>query len=324
MKINHMNRSNKYPKRILTINKNNHTGRMNNVHRVVACIVFAILWMKPSSIMAQKICYSVEDSLRVMQLFDKAVSKNKADSIDVGATMLFFGREIMNMNIPYVGHTLELFDKEQLIVNLREMDCTTFTENVVALTLCMKSGVHSFEAFCHLLQKIRYEQGDTPRYTSRLHYFTTWILDNTEMGFCHEIQSPNPPFTEVQTVAVNYMSLHPDKYRMLVVNPQDIPAIKKSEDSISGMKFRYIPKSKLSNTQLLRKTIHDGDIIAIITNIKGLDTQHIGIAAWHEDGLHLLNASSIHKKVVEEPMTLRQYLYKHPSMPGIRVVRMNR
>ena len=67
--------------------------------------------------------------------------------------------------------------------------------------------------------------------------------------------------------------------------------------------------------------MHDGDIISILTNIKGLDTQHIGFAVWHKDGLHLLNASSIHKKVVEEPMTLRQYLGKHKTMTGIRVCR---
>jgi TonB-dependent SusC/RagA subfamily outer membrane receptor len=38
------------------------------------------------------------------------------------------------------------------------------------------------------------------------------------------------------------------------------------------------------------------------------------------DRLHLLNASQIHKRVVEEPMTLFKYMGKHPSQLGIRVV----
>ena len=143
------------------------------------------------------------------------------------------------------------------------------------------------------------------------------------MDLVRELQSPNPPFTAVQTVQAHYMTQHVDKYRMLTVNPQDVPMIREMEKRIEGKKYRYIPKQQLYNNQLLRKTIHDGDIIVIITNIKGLDTQHIGIAAWHADGLHLLNASSIHHRVIEEPMTLRQYLYKHPTMPGIRVVRIN-
>ena len=78
----------------------------------------------------------------------------------------------------------------------------------------------------------------------------------------------------------------------------------------------------MKNTRGLRNTVKDGDVIVIITNKKGLDTQHLGFASWHKDGLHLLNASSIHHKVIEEPMTLRQYLYKHPTMPGIRILRI--
>ena len=67
--------------------------------------------------------------------------------------------------------------------------------------------------------------------------------------------------------------------------------------------------------------IHNGDIIAIVTNKKGLDTSHLGIAIWHTNGLHMLNASQIREKVVEEAMTLRQYMEKHPSQLGIRIVR---
>jgi hypothetical protein len=38
--------------------------------------------------------------------------------------------------------------------------------------------------------------------------------------------------------------------------------------------------------------------------------------------LHLLNASSIHKKVIDEPMTLYTYMHKHPVQIGIRVCRV--
>ena len=237
--------------------------------------------------------------------------------------MLRIGRDIEKMNIPYVAHTLEPNDQERLIINLRELDCTTFVESAMALTLCVRSGRTTFDDYCRILQKIRYWQGRAPQYIRRLHYFTSWIEDNTTMDLVKELQSPNPPFTAVQTVQAHYMTQHVDKYRMLTVNPQDVPMIREMEKRIEGKKYRYIPKQQLYNNQLLRKTIHDGDIIVIITNIKGLDTQHIGIAAWHTDGLHLLNASSIHHRVIEEPMTLRQYLYKHPTMPGIRIVRVN-
>ena len=76
------------------------------------------------------------------------------------------------------------------------------------------------------------------------------------------------------------------------------------------------------NTILCRNAIKDGDIIAIITSKSGLDTSHIGIAVWHSDGLHLLNASQIRKNVVEEPMTLHDYMKKHSAQIGIRVIRV--
>lgn len=278
-----------------------------------------VLQMKAQSTVPQ---YTPEDSIRVMNLLQSA-EKDAAKDSTAGQTMLRIGRAIEKMNIPYVAHTLEPNDQERLIINLRELDCTTFVESAMALTLCVRSGRTTFDDYCRILQKIRYWQGRTPQYIRRLHYFTSWIEDNTTMDLVRELQSPNPPFTAVQTVQAHYMTQHVDKYRMLTVNPQDVPMIREMEKRIEGKKYRYIPKQQLYNNQLLRKTIHDGDIIVIITNIKGLDTQHIGIAAWHADGLHLLNASSIHHRVIEEPMTLRQYLYKHPTMPGIRVVRIN-
>ena len=275
--------------------------------------------MKAQSTVPQ---YTPEDSIRVMNLLQSA-EKDAAKDSTAGQTMLRIGRAIEKMNIPYVAHTLEPNDQERLIINLRELDCTTFVESAMALTLCVRSGRTTFDDYCRILQKIRYWQGRAPQYIRRLHYFTSWIEDNTTMDLVRELQSPNPPFTAVQTVQAHYMTQHVDKYRMLTVNPQDVPIIREMEKRIEGKKYRYIPKQQLYNNQLLRNTIHDGDIIVIITNIKGLDTQHIGIAAWHADGLHLLNASSIHHRVIEEPMTLRQYLYKHPTMPGIRVVRIN-
>ena len=93
------------------------------------------------------------------------------------------------------------------------------------------------------------------------------------------------------------------------------------EKRLTGLVCPSIPKQALANSKELRGVIHDGDILVLTTTKAGLDVQHLGIAVWHKDGLHLINASQIHKKVVEEPMTLAQYMQKHPSQPGVRVVR---
>lgn len=237
-----------------------------------------------------------------------------------GAGTLHFARLLMGR--PYIAHTLEVNDEEQLVVNTRELDCTTLVENVVALTLCHEQKKTRFGDFREVLQRIRYRGGVIDGYPSRLHYFTDWILDNTKKGIVSEVQLRKAPFTSVQTVRVNYMSRHPQSYKALKARPQYVSVIAEQEKMLTGKKFRFIPKSEIRNSKLLRSVIHDGDILAITTSKAGLDIAHLGFAVWRKDGLHLLNASQIHHKVVEEPMTFRKYLSKHPAHTGVRVVRL--
>lgn len=238
-----------------------------------------------------------------------------------GAGTLHFARLFIGR--PYIAHTLEVNDEEQLVVNTRELDCTTLVENVVALTLCHKHNRRSYADFCEQLQRIRYRGGIISAYPSRLHYFTDWIIDNTKKGIVKEIQLKQAPFSSVQTVRVNFMSQHPQSYQALKAHPQFVSVIAKQEEMLTGRQFRFIPKSAVRNTKLLRSVIHDGDILAITTSKAGLDIAHLGFAVWRKDGLHLLNASQIHHRVVEEPMTFRKYLSKHPAHTGVRVIRLN-
>lgn len=263
------------------------------------------------------VCYTKADSIKVMKLLEQGKKLSKDKNI-----ILFYARQLIG--VPYVAQTLEVNKQEQLIVNLRQLDCTTYVENVLALTLCTENKkLPTFADFCYYLRMLRYEGGKVD-YPTRLHYFTAWISDNTKLGFVHEIQANSAPFTKVQTLDVDYMSQHIDNYPMLKAHPEWIQAISKMEQQVTGKKFHYIPKAQIANTSLYRKTIKDGDIIAIITSKKGLDTSHIGIAVWHKDGLHMLNASQIRHKVVEEPMPLRTYMSKHSMQIGIRIVRIGK
>ena len=235
---------------------------------------------------------------------------------------LFFARQFLD--VPYVAHTLEINDEEQLVINTDELDCTTLVETVTALTLCAYRKEFTFLAYQQTLQAMRYRNGVIDRYPSRIHYFTDWIVENTKAGIVTEIQQPNPPFTQIQTVKVNYMSQHPQSYKALKAHPEYVTEIAQMEQRLTGLKFRFIPKSEVKDTPAMREAVHDGDIIAITCNKPGLDIAHLGFAVWRSDGLHLLNASQLHKKVVEEPMTLYQYLQKHPSHTGIRIIRINK
>ena len=169
---------------------------------------------------------------------------------------------------------------------------------------------------------MRYRQGIIDGYPSRLHYFSDWIDDKTSMQLVSEVQQTTAPFTAVQTLNINYMSRHPQAYDALKAHPEFITTIAQQEKQLTGRQYRFIPKREVKNMQAMRQAVHDGDIIAITCSKPGLDIAHLGFAVWRADGLHLLNASSIHKMVVEEPMTLGQYLKKHASHTGIRVIKV--
>lgn len=66
--------------------------------------------------------------------------------------------------------------------------------------------------------------------------------------------------------------------------------------------------------------IKNGDIIAITTNIKGLDVVHTGFACWVDGKLHLLHASSVMKKVILDSQTLFEYSKNKKAHTGVRVI----
>lgn len=258
---------------------------------------------------------SESDSIKICNLLEE--SKRYSQAYDV---VSYFAKKFVG--IPYVANTLEVNDEEQLVVNLRQMDCTTYVETVVSLALCVQNGQFTYQDYINALRNLRYRNGVIDGYGSRLHYFSDWIDNNENMGFVKEVQSPNPPFSAIQVLNLDFMSKHPHSYKALRISPYLVEEIRETEINLNGKKMNYIPKSSLANTSLLRKVIWNGDILAIVTNVKGLDIAHLGIALWRKDGLHMLHASSKQGRVVEDNNTLRTYLNGNKSFLGIRVLRL--
>lgn len=263
--------------------------------------------------------YTTADSAWVVKLLKEARTQRGSEN-----RMMYFGKKFLGL--PYVGHTLELGNEEHLIINLRELDCTTFVETVTALSICDKNDQRTFEDYCQNLMMIRYRNGKMNGYPSRLHYFTWWGEDNEHLGIVKDIapkSAPWGPYTAVQTIRINYMSQHPTLYKQLKNHPEFVPEIKLLEDEANGMQFRYIPKRNLNWKQTTSLgMIHDGDIVAMLTDKDGLDTRHIGIAFWQNGRLHLLHASSLYKKVLMSKETFYEYEMKQPKHTGIRVWRL--
>lgn len=224
-------------------------------------------------------------------------------------TALFF------RGAPYVAATLEK-EPEQLVVDLREFDCTTLIETSLALARALRSDSAGWPAFCRELQLIRYRNGEIKDYASRKHYISDWIADNERLGLVKEITreiggKPRPQH-------VSFMSEHPDKYKQLAADPALRQELKKQEDRINEQTVFYVPKEEIGNTA---SRIRSGDILCFTTTWKGLDVSHMGFAYRIDGELTFVHASSTAGKVIVNPEPLSEYVKKVKHNDGIRVVR---
>lgn len=264
------------------------------------------LWMLPFVTLA-----SANDSIKVECLLQEAAGL-PADS----SRTLFFAQKMIG--VPYVANTLDMADEEALVVHLDKADCTTFVETVLALSLTDKKGKTDFGSFKEALQCIRYREGHLKGYASRLHYFSDWIKDNEKKGIVRERTREIMTFIP-QVLQLDFMSTHRDSYRQLRNNLLLTAQIAEIEKEWKNVSVSYIPKASL-NASSENLGIKNGDILAITTNIKGLDVVHTGFAIWMGGKLHLLHASSAMKKVILDPQPLFDYSKNKKAHTGVRVV----
>ncbi len=234
-------------------------------------------------------------------------------AVPIGKRMVAVGSEFLDT--PYVASTLEVDPSEKLVVNFRGLDCTTFVENVLVMSANIQKGKTDWESYLNGLERVRYRNGLRQGYTSRLHYFTDWIYDNAQKGILEDITQSLGGLPEGKPI--DFMGTHPELYPALSSEAQ-LGKIRTIEGSISGRGFYVLPRDSVSVREHM---IRDGDIIALATQIPGLDVTHTGIAIRGDDGrIHLLHASTEGRvKVSEEP--LADYLEGIKGNTGILVVR---
>ncbi len=245
-----------------------------------------------------------ESYLNSVQTVDKLCSDILMDE-----TAKFF------LGVPYVGKTLE-YEPERLIVNLREMDCMTFVENVLALAEASASGTPSWQTYLEKLQQIRYRDGKIEDYTSRLHYTSDWIYENEKKGLIADVTK------EIGGVPlamdVSFVSTHPESYMQLQSHPEYIAVMAKKEKEINSRQYYYIPKEEIDKREAQIRT---GDIVCFVTSIKGLDISHVGIVHKEGDKMTFIHASSGKKRVIINEESLQDYVLGIKKSKGIMVLR---
>ncbi|MGI6047846.1 MAG: N-acetylmuramoyl-L-alanine amidase-like domain-containing protein [Petrimonas sp.] len=263
------------------------------------------------SAFSQEIDFKQQDKV----IFEKYVKYiqpfcSKSKELILQKTAEFF------LDTPYVGGTLDKNNTEKLVINLRELDCVTFVETVIALANTTASGDLSFDNFASQLQQIRYRNGVIDGYDSRLHYTSDWADNNVEKKILCAVNQQLGGVLETKTI--DFMTSHRSSYNALKTDDDMFEKIGKMEDKINERDgFYYLPKDKI---KLKATKIPHMAMIAFTTSIKGLDTTHTGFAYKKNGKLTFIHASSAKKKVVIDEKTLSNYCESQKSCTGIMVM----
>jgi len=256
------------------------------------------------------VVYTSRDSLMFEDWAKRYLSAPETDT-SWSNLLPAIGRQFLGT--PYVAKTLEVPCDEHLVVNLREMDCTTFLEYVLAMGTIVRHEELNWNAFCNALVRIRYRDGRVKGYASRLHYFTEWMHHNQLRLVSDSLGDA------VLDTKVGFMSQNPQYYRQLKEDTTLINAIRYTEQQIAGYNMKFITKEHLP---LVAHNIRNGDIIAFVSSVSGLDVSHTALALWVDGDLHLLHASTRQDRVEVSPASLTVYLKGMSTVTGILVGRL--
>jgi len=254
--------------------------------------------------------FKAEDRRIAEEILNRYSSKS---TLPLSALITEIGQSFLGTT--YVAATLENGLEEKLVINLRELDCTTFVEYCLALARTLKSGKTDFESFASELERIRYRDGIRNQYLSRLHYFSEWIHNNHLKNIVDE--SPNQKGVKL-VKPINFMSAHADKYPVLKAHPELIPSMFDQEKQLSATPFYFFPES---DPQKLVENLKHGDIIGLTTSIAGLDITHVGFILMKNGQFLLLHASQTEGKVAISDSPVTDFIKPESKNSGIVIAR---
>lgn len=251
---------------------------------------------------------------KVLKLFWEYAARKQLASLPVHERISLIGAFFIGS--PYKSNTLNVTKNELPVINLRELDCVTLVENVLALAFLDQYHDRATEKFIANIVRLRYRNGEIIDYASRLHYSTDWLYEMQKADFLTDVTQTVGGVKHPQKIC--FMSENYTKYPVLAQDKKLILKIKLIETDINKRTYYYIPKEEV---ETVSDKIADGDVILITTNIKGLDTSHLGFAIKKDGMTCLLHASSLGKKVVLTEIPLHKYMEGIKSQTGIMIGR---
>jgi len=254
---------------------------------------------------------------RDVEIFEAIMARAAAERLDtlpIGDIIARVGRPFVGE--PYTPQTLELPGEERVVVNLREFDCVTYVESVLALARIIRDRRAGFGDFTEELRRIRYRDGRLNGYPSRLHYFSEWIADNERLGLVRDVTEELGG--RQVTEPIDFMSRNASAYPRLVEDPTLVGEIRRIEERLTAMPRHAIPQRQIG---AVADRIRDGDVIATTSTVRGLDIAHTGFALWVDGRLHLMHAPLVGRALEISELPLADRILRIDGQNGMMVAR---
>jgi hypothetical protein len=243
----------------------------------------------------------------------------RVDTLPMGEALVSLGLTFLGTT--YTPKTLDPPGPERLVINLRELDCVTFIENLLALTWFIRDeGVdaladqsQAMRRYEEYLTAIRYRNGALNGFPSRLHYFSEWLSNNEAKGLM-EVRTRELGGV-VDAEPIDFMTQHREAYAQMA-DQATFDAIQQVERRLRGEVRYYIPEGAIP---VAESGIRNGDLIGATSTLEGLDVAHTGVAVWRDGRLYLMHAPLVGKSVELSQTPLSERIQGFESQDGIMV-----
>ncbi len=225
----------------------------------------------------------------------------------IGVARLFLGR-------PYEARTLDRGNAEVLVLNLNSFDCTTLVEQVLALGKTLRNKDRTYQDWSREVESLRYREGNCNGYESRLHYFSEWLTRAEAAG---KVQYPVAGTkTRPEARKLNFMGTHRSLYPRLSADSV-FQSIQQRESLLEQQMLYRIPLEDIASQS---SSFRNGDIVAFVTSIDGLDVTHTGLVVNEGGETRLLHASTSGSVSISERL-LEDYARSLRNCTGILLAR---
>jgi hypothetical protein len=253
-----------------------------------------------------------EDGERFRRVMDYART-NKAYQRPMGEIIQAIAQQFLGA--AYKADLLDQSKEETLVVTLNKFDCVLFVETVLAIARGVAVQDYSYPTFVNHIRDQRYWNGQMNGYCSRLHYFSEWIFDNQQRGTVQNIGQKlgGVPLNK----KLNFMTTHRQSYRPMAKDDTTYQCRVEREAQLNGVTVDYIPTNKIRRVY---SQLQPGDIIAVATNIPGLDVTHTGLVYRQPNGnIGFIHASPAGQVTIARD--LERYISRVDNAIGILVTR---